>query len=248
MLLVYLGITLLGYSGMTSFEISKPRVKPSVFKELRERKDPTKLDTNKAKITTTSETQLKSEGNRKRFISQTTSNSSQPSFHYSSVIPKSMSGESNILVGAPSYIPYHYSYSYNDQSSFLPINNMGISSSSMMYVQPYYSSYNIPPMSNTQSYYPYSPQSHMQQKEIRPSHNQFHSQEHILQRNNEKYVENLISSFEDSNGDFRLLSGEIVNLAHFQSGSRYLQNKVAQGNKEFIQFIIGEVCDCCMLM
>eukprot|EP00831_Metopus_contortus_P064513 TRINITY_DN57736_c0_g1_i1.p1 TRINITY_DN57736_c0_g1~~TRINITY_DN57736_c0_g1_i1.p1 ORF type:complete len:500 (-),score=52.74 TRINITY_DN57736_c0_g1_i1:142-1641(-) len=60
---------------------------------------------------------------------------------------------------------------------------------------------------------------------------------------NEDYVQKLITSFEEAGMDQSRLSGKITTLAHFQSGSRYLQSQLVKCNPEFISFIIKEIQD-----
>ena len=58
---------------------------------------------------------------------------------------------------------------------------------------------------------------------------------------NDEYVQGIVNAFEQSGHDTSLLAGRILTLAHFQSGSRYLQRQVTLGNPDFIAFLISEV-------
>lgn len=58
---------------------------------------------------------------------------------------------------------------------------------------------------------------------------------------NEKYVESIIKPYEESNGDLKLLEGKVAILAHFQSGSRYLQKMLTKSSSQLISFFINEV-------
>lgn len=60
-------------------------------------------------------------------------------------------------------------------------------------------------------------------------------------QNNEEFVESIVGPYEKSNCDTKLLEGKIGLLAHFQSGSRYLQKQVEKSNPVFLSFLLKEV-------
>jgi hypothetical protein len=60
-------------------------------------------------------------------------------------------------------------------------------------------------------------------------------------QNNEEFVESIVGPYEKSNCDTKLLEGKIGLLAHFQSGSRYLQKQVEKSNPVFLAFLLKEV-------
>jgi hypothetical protein len=178
---------------------------------------------------------------------------------YPGLRPISNPNEYDFQKGGPGfYSPQpNFNYNYVGEQLIPQFQNFQINQPTIItpivYAQPYYASYCFPnvnnPMMPVQIGSYIQPQYTNNYAQANPNIVQY-QQQPVLKNDskpqpkaltNEEYVCSIIEPFENSKGDLKLIAGEIVKLAHFQSGSRYLQKKIAEGNREFLGLVITEV-------